>query len=75
MGWRRRRSNLDPLQTRYGRILMHGFPVGYLHCYFLLFSRYVGYATMARFAFIYAGKAIVWVDKKIYQFYRTKGWV
>jgi hypothetical protein len=54
---------------------MHGFPAGHLMCYFLLFARYVGFATMTFFAFLGLGKVIPWIDSKVYGFYKRKGWL
>lgn len=54
---------------------MHGFPAGHLYCYFLLFSRYLGFATMAYFFLIAIGKAFAWIDAKAYALYQKKGWL
>lgn len=54
---------------------MHGFPEGYLHCYFLLFARYVGFATMGWFALKAIAKFIGLIDEKVFSFYKKKGWM
>lgn len=47
---------------------MHTSAWGYAHCYFLLFARYVGFATM----FYFAAIGIIAVGNRVAAWYKAK---